>query len=464
VKTWQCEGDRTAVASPLRSSWQKWFVAILGITAITAPATAGAAAEQTAAVGNVLPAMQQQINMTTNAGNMLFFFIGAVMVFSMHAGFAFLELGTVRKKSQVNALQKIITDWGISTLIYFLIGFPLARGISFMTNANDLYSNNGFNLIQFFFYLTFAACIPAIISGGIAERAKFWPIALGNIFLVGLAYPLFEGTMWFRFGFDAAGNPVGLQRFFTTVFGGPFTDFAGSVVVHSFGGWLALPAIILLGARTKRYQRTSAPPISNIPFLVLGSWILCIGWFGFNVVSAAKLNDASGLVAVNSLMAMVGGLLAGVLVSRNDAGFTHNGALAGLIAICAGSAVVHPLAAFVIGAIGGLLFYFMFTVETERFHIDDVLGVWPLHGLVGSWGGIAAGIFGSVKLFGARQDLCFMSQLTGTVIGALFALACGFLVFGMVKLVFGLRLEPHEELIGADRSIHNIEAYPEETI
>lgn len=422
--------------------------------------TAATAETQT----NILTGLQQKINMSENAGNMLFLFIGAVMVFSMHAGFAFLELGTVRRKSQVNALQKIITDWGISTLIYFLIGFPLARGISFMTSANELYANNGFNLIQFFFYLTFAACIPAIISGGIAERAKFWPIALGNIFLVGVAYPLFEGMMWFRFGFDTAGNPIGVQKFFLDHFGGIFTDFAGSVVVHSLGGWMALPAIILLGARSKRYSRLSAPPISNIPFLVLGSWILCIGWFGFNVVSAARLHDASGLVAVNSLMAMVGGLLAGVLVSRNDAGFTHNGALAGLIAICAGSAVVHPLAAFVIGAIGGLIFYFMFTVETERFHIDDVLGVWPLHGVVGSWGGIAAGIFGSVKLFGARENINFMAQLSGTLFGIVFALACGFIVFGTIKLIFGLRLDAHEELIGPDRALHNIEAYPEETI
>jgi len=460
LNQWQFEGRRD-MAIPVRGSWNKIVMVLAGMAAVMLPWSAGAAE---AAPAPVLPAMQQQINMAENAGNMLFFFIGAVMVFSMHAGFAFLELGTVRKKSQVNALQKIITDWGISTLIYFLIGFPLARGISFMTNANELYANNGFNLIQFFFYLTFAACIPAIISGGIAERAKFWPIALGNVFLVGVAYPLFEGMMWFRFGFDAAGNPIGLQKFFAATFGGVFTDFAGSVVVHSLGGWMALPAIILLGARSRRYQRTSAPPISNIPFLVLGSWILCIGWFGFNVVSAAKLNDASGLVAVNSLMAMVGGLLAGVLVSRNDAGFTHNGALAGLIAICAGSAVVHPLAAFIIGAIGGLIFYFMFTVETERFHIDDVLGVWPLHGIVGSWGGIAAGIFGSVKLFGARQDICFMSQLVGTVIGAVFALVCGFIVFGAIKMIFGMRLEPHEELIGADRAVHNIEAYPEETI
>lgn len=403
----------------------------------------------------------EKLTAAENAGNLLFLFIGAVMVFAMHAGFAFLELGTVRKKSQVNALQKIIVDWGTSTVVYFFIGFPIARGVSFMVSAGSLVDGNGLQLIQFFFYLTFAACIPAIISGGIAERAKFWPIVLANAFLAGVAYPLFEGIIWFRYGFNDAGQAIGIQKFFETYCGGQFVDFAGSVVVHSIGGWLALPAIILLGARRNRYKN-AAPPISNIPFLVLGSWILCIGWFGFNVVSAGRLHDASGLVAVNSLLAMVGGLLASVLISKNDVGFTHNGALAGLIAICAGSAVVHPLAAFFIGAVGGLIFYFMFTVETERFKVDDVLGVWPLHGIVGSWGGIAVGIFGSVKFFGAREDVSFFAQLGGTLFAIVFALVVGFAVFGLVKLVFGIRLDAHEEAIGADRAIHSIEAYPED--
>ena len=409
---------------------------------------------------------QETVVKTTESGisnDTVFFFLGAVMVFSMHAGFAFLELGTVRKKNQVNSLQKIITDWGISTVIYFLIGYPLAHGVSFMKGADELYLSNGLELAKFFFYLTFAACIPAIISGGIAERAKFWPIVFANAFLAGVAYPIFEGITWFRYAFDSSGEAIWLQKFCQEFCGGQFVDFAGSVVVHSLGGWLALPAVILLGPRLKRYTN-GVPAISNIPLLALGSWILCIGWFGFNVVSAARFSEVSGLVAVNSLMAMTGGLLAGVLVSKNDAGFTHNGALAGLIAICSGSAVMHPLAAFVTGGIGGLIFFFMFTIETEKFKIDDVLGVWPLHGVVGSWGGLAAGIFGSIKLFGARADVSFLSQFLVTVLAVVFALSVGFIVFGAVKLLFGLRLSEHDEQIGADRALHNIEAYPEEAI
>ncbi len=408
-------------------------------------------------------AITNKMNSFQSSGDMLFLFIGAVMVFSMHAGFAFLELGTVRKKNQVNALNKILVDWSVSTLVYFLIGYPVARGISFMAGADILNQNHGVELVKFFFFLTFAACIPAIISGGIAERARFWPVVMVNAFLVAVAYPLFEGAMWGRFAYDSTGALIGVQKFFSERLGGEFVDFAGSVVVHSIGGWLALPAIILLGARSKRYAG-GAPLISNIPLLGLGSWILSIGWFGFNVVSATALNSASGLVAVNSLMAMVGGVLASVLISKNDAGFTHNGALAGLIAICSGSAVVHPLAAFVIGAAGGLIFFFMFQIETERFKFDDVLGVWPLHGVVGSWGGIATGIFGHKELFGARADVSIFSQLAGTAMGIAFALTVGFLAFGTMKILTGIRLSEHEEFIGSDRSIHNIESYPEEAL
>jgi Amt family ammonium transporter len=398
-------------------------------------------------------------DMSGTAADVLFLFIGAVLVFSMHAGFAFLELGTVRKKNQVNALQKILVDWAISTVVYFLIGYPLAHYVShfdgFLVNASSLQSMHGLELAKFFFYLTFAACIPAIISGGIAERAKFLPIAIVNAILAGIAYPLLENALWW--------NPDGfIAKTIEKIGGMPFTDFAGSVVVHSFGGWLALPAIILLGARLKRYEH-GAPSISNIPFLALGSWILCVGWFGFNVVSAAEFKGISGLVAVNSLLAMVGGILASVVVSKNDPGFTHNGALAGLIAICAASAVVHPISAFIIGAVGGLIFFFMFTIETETMKIDDVLGVGPLHGIVGSWGGIAAGIFGH-KSLGAAEDISFVSQLMGTVIAIVFALVTGFVLFGIIKAVMGIRLDEHSEQIGADRAVHNIEAYPEEVL
>ena len=391
--------------------------------------------------------------------DVLFLMLGAVMVFAMHAGFAFLEVGTVRKKSQVNAFVKIITDWAISTIVYFLVGFPLAYGISFLKPADQLIAESqGYDLVHYFFLLCFAACIPAIISGGIAERAKFWPqVAAGAIF-VGLAYPLFESLIWGQ-------NASILQDFFKRFGGAEFHDYAGSVVVHSIGGWLALPAVLVLGPRMGRYIRNKSHPIpvSNIPFLALGSWILAIGWFGFNVMSAGHIEKISGLVAVNSLLAMVGGVIAALVAGKNDPGFIHNGALAGLIAVCAGSDIMHPLGAFATGGIAAVIFVYGFHIEQEKLRIDDVLGVWPLHGIIGSWGGIAAGIFGQ-KWLGGIGGVSFLSQLGGTLLAILFALGSGFLVYGLLHKTVGIRMNEDDEFAGADLAIHHTGAYPEESV
>jgi Amt family ammonium transporter len=392
-------------------------------------------------------------------GDVLFLLLGAIMVFAMHAGFAFLEVGTVRKKNQVNAFVKILSDWSISTVVYFLVGYPLAYGIHFMSPAADLLGNNqGFELVRFFFLLCFAACIPAIISGGIAERAKFWPQVVAGAIFVGISYPFFESIIWGQ-------NSSALQSYFTSTFGAPFHDFAGSVVVHSIGGWLALPAVLVLGPRMGRFVRgrSQAIPVSNIPFLALGSWILAVGWFGFNVMSAQSLGAISGLVAVNSLLAMVGGVLFALVAGKNDPGFVHNGALAGLIAICAGSDLVHPIGAFFIGGLGSLIFVYGFQIEQEKLKIDDVLGVWPLHGVVGSWGGVAAGIFGSTAL-GGLGGVSLLSQLAGSLLAVTYALVTGFVVYKLIDKVSGFRLDQEQEFAGADLSVHHINAYPEDTV
>jgi len=384
--------------------------------------------------------------------DVLFILIGAVMVLAMHAGFAFLEVGTVRRKNQVNALVKIISDFSMSTIAYFFIGYGVAYGISFLQGAESLAEKNGYELVKFFFLLTFAAAIPAIISGGIAERAKFAPQLIASFFLVALIYPTFEGITW--------NGLYGIQDWLERTFGAPFHDFAGSVVVHAMGGWLALVAVVLLGPRHGRYGKNGemfAHPPSSIPFLALGAWILTVGWFGFNVMSAQTIDAVSGLVALNSLMAMVGGVLAALLVGRNDPGFVHNGPLAGLVAICAGSDVMHPVGALATGAVAGALFVWTFVLTQNRWRIDDVLGVWPLHGLCGVWGGIAAGIFGQAAL-GGMGGVSLMAQFLGTALGVLVALAGGALVYGILKATMGLRLSEQEEYEGADMSIHRISA------
>ncbi len=392
--------------------------------------------------------------------DVFFLTMGAAMVLAMHAGFAFLEVGTVRKKNQVNALVRVISDFGFSTVAYFFVGFAVAYGITFFVpvpELNNIGGNpNGYEMVHFFFLLTFAAAIPAIISGGITERVRFWPNVLATILIVALIYPFFEGLIW-------SGN-YGYQAWLKATFGAEFHDFAGSVVVHSMGGFLALGAVYMLGARKGRYTkdgRINAILPSNIPFLALGSWILCVGWFGFNVMSAGTPESASGLVAINSLLAMVGGLIAALVTGKNDPGFVHNGALAGLVAICAGSDIVHPISALIIGIVAGSVFVLGFEFVQTKMKLDDVLGVIPLHGGAGLWGGIAAGIFGTVSMGGAG-GVTFMAQLVGTLTGVTIAIVAGFLVYGIIKFTIGLRLSEEDEFMGADLAIHKVSANPEE--
>jgi len=390
-----------------------------------------------------------------SGSDVLFILLGAIMVLAMHAGFAFLELGTVRKKNQVNALVKILVDFAVSTIAYFFIGYSIAYGVDFFSGAELLAEKNGYELVKFFFLLTFAAAIPAIISGGIAERAKFNPQLIATFILVGFIYPFFEGIAW--------NQHYGIQAWIKSLTGEEFHDFAGSIVVHAVGGWIALPAIILLGARRGRYTKDgsiAAHPPSSIPFLALGAWILAVGWFGFNVMSAQTIDKISGLVAMNSLMAMVGGTLAAWVVGRNDPGFTYNGPLAGLVAVCAGSDLMHPMGALVVGLIAGALFVYMFTLVQNRWKIDDVLGVWPLHGLCGLWGGLAAGIFGA-KALGGIGGVTFLGQLIGSGLGVGIALISGFVVYGLLKVILGLRMSQEEEYDGADLSIHRISSTPD---
>ena len=395
------------------------------------------------------------MNAQNSSADALFILLGAIMILAMHAGFAFLELGTVRKKNQVNALVKIIVDFAVSTIAYFFVGYSVAYGVQFYSGAEVLVARNGFELVKFFFLLTFAAAIPAIISGGIAERAKFYPQLIATAVLVGVLYPLFEGIAW--------NQRFGIQAWLKAAFSEEFHDFAGSVVVHAFGGWVALPAVLLLGARRGRYMKNgaiAAHPPSSIPFLALGAWILTVGWFGFNVMSAQTLDKMNGLVAINSLMAMVGGTLVALVMGKNDPGFVYNGPLAGLVAVCAGSDLMHPLGALVTGGVAGAIFVLMFTWTQNKWKVDDVLGVWPLHGLCGAWGGIAAGIFG-MKALGGLGGVSLMSQLLGTALGVAIAFGGGYAIYGVLKKTVGIRLDPEQEFEGADLSIHKISSTAE---
>jgi Amt family ammonium transporter len=397
--------------------------------------------------------------------DVLFLLVGAVLVFAMHGGFAFLEAGTVRHKNQVNALCKILVDFAISTVAYFVVGYAIAYGVTFfmaapaLSGAAEGFGSQGLTLVKFFFLATFAAAVPAIISGGIAERARFLPQCAATALIVALVYPFFEGIVW--------NKNYGLQEgVFKAWLGAEFHDFAGSVVVHAVGGWLAFAAVQRLGPRLGRFEkgRAAGIPPSSIPWLAMGSWLLCIGWFGFNVMSAQSVQSVSGLVAINSLMAMCGGILAALVAGDGDPGFIHNGALAGLVAICAGSDVVHPVGALLIGGVAGIVFVYAFqAIADPRWQLDDVLGVWPLHGLCGLWGGIACGIFG-LTAFGGMGGVGFWAQLVGSALGAAYALIAGVIVYAVVDMLFGFRLSAEDERRGADLAIHKIGANPEEDV
>ena len=412
-----------------------------------------------------MPEVQKTLLGLQSGADVLFLLVGAILVFSMHGGFAFLEAGTVRHKNQVNALCKILVDFAISTVAYFLIGYTIAYGVAFFISAQGLtggasgFAPQGLTLVKFFFLCTFAAAVPAIVSGGIAERARFLPQCVATALIVALFYPFFEGIVW--------NKNYGLQEgFFKPWFGEEFHDFAGSIVVHAVGGWLGFAAVRRLGPRLGRFEkgRTVGIPPSSIPWLAMGSWLLCIGWFGFNVMSAQSLQSVSGLVAMNSLMAMCGGILAALIAGDSDPGFIHNGALAGLVAICAGSDVVHPIGALFIGGIAGVIFVYVFqAIADPKWQFDDVLGVWPLHGLCGLWGGIACGIFGLAS-FGGLGGVSFLSQLVGSVLGAAYAVVAGMIIYTLVDVLFGFRLSAEDERRGADLAIHKIGANPEEDV
>jgi len=399
-----------------------------------------------------MESIQNHVTALVSGADTLFILLGAIMVFAMHAGFAFLEVGTVRHKNQVNALVKIMSDFAVSALVYFFFGYWFAYGVTFFDSASVLAQNNGYELVKFFFLMTFAAAIPAIISGGVAERARFNPMLIAAALCVALVYPFFEGLIW-------NGN-WGFQNWLETSFGASFHDFAGSIVVHAVGGWIAFAAIVVLGSRNGRYRggKVVAFAPSNIPLLALGAWILSVGWFGFNVMSAQAIEGISGLVAMNSLMAMVGGIISSLVIGKKDPGFIHNGPLAGLVAVCAGSDIMHPIGALMTGLIAGGLFVWLFTYVQNKFtHFDDVLGVWPLHGVCGLWGGIAAGIFG-LESFAGLGGVSFTAQLIGSIAGVSVALIGGFIIYRSVNYFMPIRLSEEDEFNGADLSIHQIGA------
>ena len=405
--------------------------------------------------------------MDTLTVNNVWMMICTALVFFMHLGFALLEIGLTRQKNTINILFKNIFIITVGLLLYSLIGFNLmypgdfngflgSAGVGLeapLTGEGtiDLTYNQGYTYwTDFLFQGMFAATAATIVSGAVAERIKIAPFMIFTIIYVGLIYPIAGSWKWGG-GF--------LQTLET-----PFYDFAGSTLVHSVGGWAALVAVLLLGARIGKFDIQGMPKVlagHNIPLATAGVLILWLGWFGFNGGSVLSANPGltSLTLVTTSLAAAAGGVLSfltSTLLYKNyDLTMFLNGILGGLVAITAGADVMGPTDAIIIGSIAGILIVFGIAL-IDKLKLDDPVGAIPVHLICGIWGTLAVGIFG--KLASGAQ---FVSQLIGIASYALFCSLTAFVILFGLKKIVGIRVSEKEEVEGLDSHEHGMDAYPD---
>lgn len=413
--------------------------------------------------------------LTTNL-NIVWTSVAAFLVFFMQAGFAMVEVGFTRAKNAVNIIMKNLMDFAVGTLVFFFIGFGLMFGKSnglfgttnFMLGGDVIGSAEHWNWTFLIFQTVFAGTSATIVSGAMAERTKFKAYLCYSVFICAFIYPIFGSWAWGGL-LDGGGWLENLKT--------PFVDFAGSTVVHSIGGWLALAGAIVLGPRLGKYSpdgKSKAIPGHNITLAALGVFILWFGWFGFNPGSTTVGNGEIGRVAVTTNLAAAAGavsamIIAWILFKKPDASMTLNGALAGLVAITAGCYTVTPMGSIWIGAIGGILVVFSVIFIDQVLKIDDPVGAVSVHGVCGAWGTLACGLFNAEKVLGTGEvsgGLLYgggMNQLITQFIGVgaafIWAFSIGLILFNVIKVTMGIRVSPEEELRGLDIMEHGMEAY-----
>ncbi|EGV50038.1 ammonium transporter [Candidatus Endoriftia persephone] len=412
----------------------------------------------------------EAITQLSYALDTFYFLVSGALVMWMAAGFAMLEAGLVRAKNTAEILTKNITLFAIACIMYMLVGYGImypdggngfipALDLGFMfggdNSVDDVLKSNGetyySGMSDFFFQVVFVATAMSIVSGAVAERMKLWAFLAFSVVMTGFIYPLQGYWKWGGGFLDAAG----------------FSDFAGSGVVHLCGAAAALAGVLLLGARKGKYTadgRVNAIPGANMPMATLGTFILWLGWFGFNGGSELKLSNieeanAVAMVFVNTNAAAAGGVIAALLTARAlfgkaDLTMTLNGALAGLVAITAEPLTPTPLLATIVGAVGGVLVVFSI-IFMDKLKIDDPVGAISVHGVVGMWGLLAVVL--------SNPDATLGAQLLG--LGTIFAWTFGasFIVWLIIKLVMGIRVSEEEEYEGVDIGECGLEAYPEFT-
>jgi len=426
------------------------------LTIFAAPAAVIAAPAESSSIDTVKEELQTNINIVWTC-------IAAFLVFFMQAGFAMVETGFTRAKNAVNILMKNLMDFSVGTIAFFLIGFGLMFGKTNGLFGTTLFGLSGvepgadWNWTFLIFQTVFAATAATIVSGAMAERTKFVGYLAYSFFITLFIYPIFGSWAWGGL-LDGGGWLEKLG----------FLDFAGSTVVHSIGGWLALAGAIILGPRIGKYGPDRKPKAilgHNIPLAALGVFILWFGWFGFNPGSTTVGDGSIGYIAVTTNLSAAAGAIVAMCVSwvimkKPDASMALNGALAGLVSITAPCDGVTPVGAILIGVVGGALVVFAVLFIDRVLKVDDPVGAVSVHGVCGLWGTLATGLFNmeSGLFYGGG-----LKQLGVQALGAgaafVWAFGLGLILFYAISKTIGLRVTPEEELKGLDIGEHGMEAY-----
>ncbi len=441
----------------LRTKFLPITVFVYLLIYVTAPVFASESASPAAAAVEAAKGELQ-----TNL-NIVWTCIAAFLVFFMQAGFAMVEAGFTRAKNAVNILMKNLMDFSIGTIAFFVIGFGLMFGKSNGLFGTTLFGLSGvemgsdWNWTFLIFQTVFAATAATIVSGAMAERTKFVGYLAYSFVITIFIYPVFGSWAWGGL-LDGGGWLEKLG----------FLDFAGSTVVHSVGGWLALAGAIVLGPRIGKYAPDGKPKAilgHNIPLAALGVFILWFGWFGFNPGSTTTGDGSIGYIAVTTNLSAAAGAIAAMLTSwiimkKPDASMALNGALAGLVSITAPCDAVSPLSAIVIGIIGGILVVMSVIFIDGVLKIDDPVGAVSVHGVCGVWGTVSCGLFNtSTGLFYGGGFKQLGVQILGAGAAFAWAFGLGLLMFFAIKAFIGLRVTKEEELKGLDIGEHGMEAY-----
>ncbi len=361
-------------------------------------------------------------------GNELALLVAATLALLLtHVGYALRESGSVRSDSRAPAMLNVLALFAVSSMAYAALGYYVGYGFNVRAPVLVPAAGGRHSVTDFLLMLTLVTAVPAIVAGAVAERVRLWPQLLAAAAVAGLVYPFLERLVWAR--------QLYAQHLLGSSFGAEFHDFSGGVLVHVVAGWLALVAAMLAGPRAGRFGvhgEAHALPPSSVPVLSLGTWVLMMAWLAVLLLNSGRWQVPPGVVAVNGLAALVGGVLGVLATGKQDTRLAHGGALAGLIAVSVAADLVHAGAAWFIGAVAGALFVLGRRLCESYWRVDDVVGAWPLHAVAGTWGGIASGIFAQPAL-GGLGGISFMAQLIGTLGGVGVAVVSGFVIYGSLN-------------------------------